>query len=121
MKTFNIYTHPAHETQVVKIGFTWPGFLFGIFWMLFRKLWAHSAALFALGLVLGLLFPAEKDLYALSLQLAAQLGIGVFIGTSGNQWRENDLLRRGFQKASAVDAENADAARSLFHNGQAKN
>lgn len=117
MKTFNIYTHPANKPQAVKIGFTWPGFFFGIFWMLLCKLWTHAAILFAVSLVLGIILPDTqemKELYPMLLQLAVQLGIGVFIGASGNQWRESNLLRRGFQKTSSVEAENADMAISLF-------
>jgi len=34
MKRFNVYKHPTLGTDAVKIGFSWPAFFFGLFWML---------------------------------------------------------------------------------------
>jgi len=40
MKKFRVYRHPTLGYKAVKIGFSWTAFLFGIFWILYHKLWS---------------------------------------------------------------------------------
>jgi hypothetical protein len=42
MKTFKVFKHPTLGYQAVKIGFSWPGFLFSVIWLLMKKLWRHA-------------------------------------------------------------------------------
>ena len=39
MHTYRIYTHPAHTTEAVKIGWSWPGLFLSLLWVLFQCLW----------------------------------------------------------------------------------
>ncbi|WP_181919263.1 DUF2628 domain-containing protein [Alkalilimnicola ehrlichii] len=39
MKTFNMFHHPHHGHKAVKVGFSWPGFFFGIIWAAIKGLW----------------------------------------------------------------------------------
>jgi len=43
VKTFNIYHHPIHGYEAVKVGFSWPAFFFAFIWMLLKRLWLHAA------------------------------------------------------------------------------
>jgi len=113
MKTFNIYRHPELGLQAVKVGFTWPGFFFGIIWMLICKLWAHAAVVFAAGIAISLIIPNNE--FGIIMNFVISIGIGVFIGASGNQWRIDNLIKRGFQEVMTVEAENKDAALGIFH------
>jgi len=38
MKIYEVYQHPVKGYAAVKIGFSWPGFFFGIIWALIKKL-----------------------------------------------------------------------------------
>ena len=48
MKTFNVFSHPVQGFEAVKVGFSWPAFLFGSLWMLDKGLWRLSGLWFAI-------------------------------------------------------------------------
>ncbi len=50
MKTFNIYKHKIIGFEAVKVGFSWPAFIFGFYWMLVKKLWAKAGLWFVLSM-----------------------------------------------------------------------
>jgi len=116
MKTFKIYRHPELGLQAVKVGFTWPGFLFGVIWMLICRLWIHAAVIFAIGVAITIIIPDQPQELGAILNFAVSMGIAYVVGMSGNQWRRDNLLKRGFQEVMAVEADNKDAALGIFHN-----
>jgi hypothetical protein len=117
MKTFNVYKHPTLGIEAVKVGFSWPAFFFGVFWMLVKKLWGLAAGWFAAYIVLSLIETAadqsgEGGGHAL---IYLNLAAGYFVlwlvpAFKGNKWREENLSKRGFEQLSAVQAETRDAA-----------
>lgn len=54
MRTFRVYAHPTRGSEAVKVGFSWPAFWFGGFWMLAKKLWGYAIAWFSLWFVLSM-------------------------------------------------------------------
>lgn len=93
---------------LVKEGFAWAAFFFGVLWALWHRLWIEAAALLALFLALGVI--ADSVGLTDPIQSAIMLAIAVLIGFSGNDWRRESLRRRGYQEAGVVsgpDAENA--------------
>jgi len=120
MKTFEIYKHPALGIQAVKIGFTWPGFFFGVIWTLICRLWLHSAVIFGAIILLSTLIPDVKLATNTFLNAAISLGLSIIIGMNGNQWRRDNLTKRGFEKVTTIEADNKDAALGVFCGGQQK-
>ena len=41
MKTYHVFEHPTRGLEAVKVGVSWPGFFFGFFWMLVKKMCRH--------------------------------------------------------------------------------
>ncbi len=130
MKTFNVYKHPTYGIEAVKVGFSWPAFLFSPIWMLVKKLWGLAGAWVAAcsGLTLAEKAIDFEDKLNLSDVSRAQalvyllvyliLAAGYFFlwlvpGFKGNKWREENLTKRGYEQITTVQAETPDAAVAL--------
>lgn len=118
MKTFNVYQHPLHGYEAVKVGFSWPAFFFGALWMLVKKLWAMAGLWIVLYIVCSVIEKATDQA-----QGAATAQIAVYLALSaayfalwlvppfkGNQWRESNLIKRGYTLVTTVQAKTPDAA-----------
>ena len=135
MKQFDLYTHPVVGHEVVKNGFSWPGFFFTWIWLLICRLWGHGIAVavfysvgpfvifFAGGVLIGLTMPiSDADLDDADLDAAigslfvvvwllSSVVVNLVVGIKGNQWRRNNLVRkRGFEHLKTVQATTSDAA-----------
>jgi hypothetical protein len=89
------------ETLVfVKEGFTWWGFLFGPFWLLFNALWLEFFA----AILLGAAFGYGLTLFGLRDQAlgAANLLLMLIIGFEGNELRRWRLERKGYNLIAPV-------------------
>ena len=42
MKQLDVYSHPVHGFEVVKNGFSWPGFFFTWIWMMLCRMWVGA-------------------------------------------------------------------------------
>jgi hypothetical protein len=107
MRTFDVYKHPGLEWQAVKVGFSWPGFFFGAFWLLFCRLWLIAVIVFAAAVAVGLMFGDDVNP---ARDLTINLLIAVVIGLFGNEWKSRNLISRGFEKTATVEAENKEMA-----------
>lgn len=117
MKTFNIYKHPIQGIEAVKVGFSWPAFFFGIIWMLIKKLWGIAGVWFAAYMVCVIIEKAtdqagEGGAQAIVYLFPAvgYLTLWLLPAFKGNQWRETNLSKRGYEKTATVQAETPDAA-----------
>jgi hypothetical protein len=117
MKTFKVYKHPARGLEAVKAGFSWPGFIFGIFWMLLKKLWAIAILWFGLYFVCNLVSTvagqsqesgAQTLVYLLL--AAGYVALNLIPGFKGNEWRGANLTKRGFVLVGTVQTDTPDAA-----------
>ena len=113
MRTFQVYEHPTLGTNAVKIGFCWPAFFFGIIWMAVSRLWGWALLWVGLYLLLALLEGGAGEDAGMFLIFVGYLVLWLVPGFQGNAWRARDLLRRGFELQSAMQAENKDAAIAL--------
>lgn len=116
MKTFKIFKNPSVDFQyeVVKIGFSWPGFFFSFFWAFSKKLYIHAFAIIGTLLLLGTIekaFEKEQSAAGAMLMTLFQLGVFIVIGVKGNEWRAVNLQKHGFELVDTLQAETADAAR----------
>jgi len=97
---------------LIKEGFSWGGFLFGMIWALWHRLWIEAAALLALVLAVGVI----ADFIELSepIEAAVMLTIAVLIGCSGNDWRRESLRQRGYHEIGVVVGSSMEEALRRF-------
>jgi hypothetical protein len=117
MKTFNVYRHPLQGLEAVKVGFSWPAVSAGLFWMLVKQLWGMSALWIALYISLSLVEtdidkfdPGGTQALAYLHLVVGYLALTLIPGFKGNEWREKNLVRRGFEMLRTVQAETPEAA-----------
>lgn len=117
VKTFNIYHHPIHGYEAVKIGFSWPAFFFTFIWMLLKRLWLHAAVYMGLYLLLELIGnvaeqagPGRASGTLLLLSAAAYFALWLVPPIKGNQWREVNLRSRQYVFKGTVEADSPEAA-----------
>lgn len=114
MKQFKVFKHPIGEIQAVKVGWCWPAFCFGCFWAMFAKMWVLGVGLLIVSIALQI---ASQSGSSISLIFnIASIIISVILGLNGNQWRENNLISRGFDWKDTVGAANKDGAVAVFLN-----
>lgn len=117
MRTFNVYKHPTQGIEAVKVGFSWPAFFFGLFWMLVKKLWGLAGLWFVAYVVLSLV----KEFTEQSGEGLAQALVNLILFVSyfvlwlvpafkGNKWRDENLSKRGYEQLGTVQAQAPDAA-----------
>jgi hypothetical protein len=94
--------------ELVKEGFSWPAFFFGIVWALYQRLWLVAAGLVVIGAGLSVAFE-ELHLDPVSMSLTF-FAISVLTGLFGNDWRRAALRRRGYGEDGVVTAANLETA-----------
>jgi hypothetical protein len=120
IESYNVYIHPTLGREAVKVGFSWPAFFFGIFWMLFKKLWGVAGKWFISYIVLSVLEKVtdqsketvEQALVYLILSVC-YFALWLIPAFKGNKWREGNLSKRGYEQFTTVQAETPDAAIAL--------
>ena len=118
MKHFKVYQHPTTGYEAVKVGFSWPAFFFSWIWMLVKKLWGFAGLWFVLYLVLSIIEVAtdeagsEPGLQGIMYLLLAggYFALALVPGFKGNEWRGNNLRKKGFEMIQKVEAETPEAA-----------
>lgn len=115
MKSFNVYHHyNLSKFAAVKNGYSWTGFFFGLFWMVWNRLFLQAGilllALFCLSLLQELIYLTEGYNASVSFNII-NLGIMIFIGYRGNEWKRINLVKRGYNLAlENVQTDNKDLA-----------
>lgn len=117
---FKVYTihlpppYSAHgaEPEALKEGFCFSACLLNVAWALSLRLWLWAAVLFAL-IAVVLAVGALIGLNALG-QAILVLAVMVWAGAEGNDWRRENLARRGWRETGVIAAENEDAALRRF-------
>jgi len=110
MRKFAIYTHPTLERQAIKIGFAWPGFFFGCIWLLVCGLWVHTIAIICFSAFFSNIFETAYPNSPVLMPFLITFVIALIIGLTGNQWRRDNLVKRGFQELIIIEAESKDKA-----------
>jgi hypothetical protein len=124
MKEFKIYANPLGSYQAVKQGWSWPAFFFGVIWSLAKRLWVLSIGVFLSFFIIGFIsntVGGELGKAIDTLTTLAALVMGIFFGAYGNQWREANLLSRGFECMDDVSAANSESAIALYLKNHTKN
>ncbi len=96
------------EAVLIREGFSWPAFIFSVFWLLWHRLWLGLLGFVAAGIVIGLIgkFAALPPgaIYGLDILLALALAF------EACSLRLAQLAGKGFILAGAVSADNAEKA-----------
>lgn len=102
----------ADEVVFVKEGFTWWGFFFGPFWLLFNALWLEFLAALALSAALGagLVAAGLKD----EAGTIVDLTLALLIGFEGNELRRWSLERKGYSFLAPVAGESYEQCERRF-------
>ena len=132
MTKYDVYQHPIRGYAAIKRGFSWPGFFFGIFWALVKKLW-KVAGLLLLGILVSGIFFQLLTKYGRSIDhfllsnviiLLGSLGdiivpviIWIVTGFKGNKWAKYDLINRGYRLLRTVESTSPDASIAIVAQG----
>ena len=108
MKNFNIYTNPSGNLQVVKQGWSFPAFSFGILWCFFKRLYYVGVILFISSFIFNIIFPSDTKVNITAYILS--ICISGWLGSSGNKLIENNLLKNGYKFKKTVSALNPKSA-----------
>ena len=117
MPDYTIYEHPRRGVAVVKQGWSWPGFLFGFVWAIFKDMYAIGIGVFVALLVLTQIGRALGGTVAAVIDQVTTIGgavIAVGFGLYGNGLRERHLRNRGFSPRTTLSASGARTARKRF-------
>ena len=108
MKQFRVYQAPSvGGLYAVKQGWSWPGFFFVGIWALVKKLWLIGLGLLVCGFWLTRAVDPGSEFWAHDfLFLWIEFLVHVFCGLYGNRWREEKMIRQGYQYQRTLFAEN---------------
>lgn len=115
LRVYTVHLPPPSDDPppvLVKEGFSWPGFFFGVIWALWHRLWIEAAALLALLIAAGVTF--EVTDLGEPIESLIMLAVALLVGFNGNDWRRESLRRRGYQEAGVVAGPDADNALRRF-------
>jgi hypothetical protein len=119
---YRIYEHSRQGVKAVKQGWSWPAFLFGFVWAIFKNMYVLGLGVFFLLLALAQVGRAlgggmESALDQTATVLGALIAVG--FGLYGNALFERHLRNRGFAPRGTVSARGAQSARKQFLEGRA--
>lgn len=120
MRFWTVYEprHPASagervdNTLFIKDGFSWPGLIFSLFWLLFQRLWRGALIFVLLSVAIGVAgyFLPLTDNAGMLLGLLPSL----YVGFEGNDMRRRKLHKKGFVQAGSVLAKSRIEAEEIF-------
>jgi hypothetical protein len=110
MKTFKVLKHPHLGYRAVKVGFSWPGFLFAVIWILMKRLWGHALVVVSSIVLLSTIEMIFDNAQTYVMVILLELGVYVFVGINGNQWHVTNLQEHGFALIDTLQAETPKAA-----------
>lgn len=117
MKDFKVFTHPQAASAAVKIGFSWPGLFFGVFWLLWHRMWGRAALWVAVYVASATLEHQGSAMAAggvqvllLVMAIAGYAALAMVPGLHANRWREARLQAQAYVLSGVVSAANAKAA-----------
>lgn len=93
--------------RVIADRFSWAGFVFGGFWLLWHRAWFAGALVLIVDVAIPLLlYPTGFA----GLALAMDIALALLVGLEGNGWRVNAEERRGRHIVDIVEAPDPETA-----------
>jgi len=114
MKTYLAYASEANpeKFEMVKEGFSFNAFIFGMLWCVYNKLWLPAISLLAFNIILGVII--EDGAISEISGGVAQIASLVVIGITASQFMATSLHNRGYNLTDAIIARNADEAKLKY-------
>ncbi len=120
MALYTIHLDPTKDGDaalehavLVREGFSWAGFIFSGFWLLWNRLWLGAVAFFVV--FIGMMFAAQMLALEPAVPAAIGLLISLFVGFEGRSLQRWKLARQGFRLAGVVGGgSEEDAERKAF-------
>ena len=99
MRKYGVFVHEQLGYEAIKIGFSWPGFLFTWVWAFAKRLWGIGVGILIVAIILGAFLEASLAVDVLWSLLASTLTfvLSLYVGLYGNDWREQSMPKRGFR------------------------
>ena len=125
MKVFTVYKHESKGYEAVKVGFSWPAFIFGAWWMLIKG--------FIFVLIFYIAIYVLMAIYYNDLDMNAPYNANdffVFIislilwfypGFYGNSWLHKKFLDKSYLEIKSVSASSKEAAIAIAKNEEIDN
>lgn len=105
MKNYQLYKHPFYGSECVKIGFSWPAFFFGIFWILFSRLWLVAFIWFLTYILITFISGSQIVNMVLFMALIAiAFAMWLVPAFEGNNWLGANLKKSGYEFIGVVQA-----------------
>jgi hypothetical protein len=104
--------HPYESPIFIEEAFNWAAFLFRPFWAFYHKLWIPAFVLLLLMVALeGMVGIGVLPLHIFTF---INLGIMVYTGFQGNDWRREKLKRQGYIVSDIVTSDNLVGAEQRY-------
>jgi len=118
MKNYHIFTNPLGKHEAVYQGWSWMAFLFFWGYALVKGRWQLGLLTVViytpLSYVLISIAMGASSPLAYFIVLGINLAIWAYLiriyGNNGHYWREEKLLRTGYEHVASIEAETADGA-----------
>lgn len=141
IKKFDIYEHPLLAQRILKNGFSWPAFLVGPLWLLFRRVWGSAAVVVVIMVLLnffnqkaevpifasfvcGMEVSVLPYVYAYDYDCVRSvrqwndffilLGVNFFIAVKDNEFWARDLITRGYVSVGSIEARSLDEVLAII-------
>jgi hypothetical protein len=119
MSVYTVHRRGMSKDDVVfvKDGFSWPGFVFTVFWLVYKRMWIVAAIVAAVLIGAPLLgaWSGSADL----VQSLLGLAIGLIIGFEGNDLERWSLARQGYREVDCVEGCDLEEAELKHFSSQA--
>ena len=91
----------------------WSLLCHSVIWAFVKKLWGHGFGILGIIILFTLIekaFENERSDAGTLLMILLQFIVYILVGFKGNEWRVNNLQKRGFELVDTLQAETPDAA-----------
>ena len=100
----------ADNTIFIKDGFSWPGLILPLPWLLIQRLWLGTLIFLLMAVAAGAVGRFMTEGYGAMLALLANL----YVALEGNDLRRRKLAKRGYVQSGTVLAKSRDEAEAIF-------
>jgi len=113
-KQYKIYKNNKDKIRIVKVGWSFPGFLFPLGWYIYKKMY-RSAELYITLSYVGIFISYNYPIYSTYILYTFQFIYSFVTGYKGNTWYTTDLLYiRGYALQAIVNANSIDDAKKYY-------
>jgi len=116
MKIFTVYlkenSNPFEDSVFIEEGFSWLGFVFNVFWLVYHRLWMQVVAFMFILLVVVEL--KQIDAIQDSVYFILCVGLYAYVGFAGRDFIRKKLEKDGYKFTDIVIAKSVDEAQYSF-------